>query len=124
QITALSTLATAGESRDVYVDSLGYVYSFADYLMITYSPSGKQLPTPACDSNYHDGQWIPFANGLIITPSGFTGNRGIATWRMQNGTIQCTSSFWDNEASWSLAYDGTYLYQGGDTGVVIYAVGK
>jgi len=121
-VTALSTVATSGESRDVYVDASGHVYSFADYLMIPYSPSGQQLQQAFFDNDYHDGQWIPFRDGLIITPSGFAGNRGIASWRMQDGTIQRTSFFWDNEASWSLAFDGTYLYQGGQTGVVVYAV--
>jgi len=123
-VTGLSTVPTSGESRDVYADSVGYVYSFANTVMIPYGPSGQQLPNPFFDSNNHDGQWIPFRDGLIITPSGFTGNRGIASWRMQNGTMQRTSFYWDNEASWSLAFNGTYLYQGGDTGVVIYQIGK
>lgn len=122
-ITPLSTIPTSGESRDVYVDAAGYVYSFADYLIIPYSPSGQQLPNAFFDSNYHDGQWIPFKDGLIITPSGFTGNRGIVTWRLARGVIQRASFFWDNEAAWALAFDGTHLYQGGDTGLVVYAVG-
>ncbi len=56
-------------------------------------------------------------------PGGFAGNQGITGWAFERGTIARKSFFWDNETSFALAFDGTYVYQGGTTGVAVYTVG-
>ncbi|HLJ60328.1 MAG TPA: hypothetical protein VKZ50_11420 [bacterium] len=122
-IVPLSVVQTAGESRDVYVDAQGYIYSFGDYLIGAYDPSGNRLTT-YYDGPYHEGGWIRFKDGLVLCPGGWAGNQGITGWALSGGTIARKSFFWDDEHSWALAFDGTYLYQGGTTGVVVYSVGS
>ncbi len=122
-ITPVGALPTAGESRDVYVDAAGYTYSFGDYLIASYDPRGALVST-FYDGDYHEGAWIPFKDGLVLCPGGFAGNQGITGWSLARGAIAKTSFHWDNETSFALAFDGTHLYQGGTTGVVVYTVGS
>ena len=94
-----------------------------DYLIASYDPRGALVST-FYDGDYHEGAWIPFKDGLVLCPGGFAGNQGITAWSLARGAIAKTSFHWDNETSFALAFDGTHLYQGGTTGVVVYTVGS
>ncbi|HLY22939.1 MAG TPA: hypothetical protein VKT83_10775 [bacterium] len=114
-IVSLGRQATTGEAHDVYVDSRGIMYVFAnDDVQIIDPQSGEHLDDVPLRGG-GDGQWRPFGDGVVIVRGGPPLILTLRDAKVAAVDVvrRVPTYIWDN------VFEDPFLFSGGEDGMLI-----